>query len=164
MKRCPQCNRLETDETLKFCRNDGALLVEDSSAVNESSATRILPISQPAEQSIRTDATSQATTSALDARLKSRAATEEAERRHLRLGGYVSEIKRHKIAALVALILVVAGVVGVRAYFRARSSEVTIESIAVLPFVNQNNDPNTEYLSDGITESIISSLAQLTKL
>jgi TolB-like protein len=33
-----------------------------------------------------------------------------------------------------------------------------------LPFINQNNDPNTEYLSDGIPESIINSLSQLPKL
>jgi len=31
MKRCPQCNRFETDEALKFCRVDGATLVNQSS-------------------------------------------------------------------------------------------------------------------------------------
>ncbi len=39
-----------------------------------------------------------------------------------------------------------------------------IDSIAVLPFVNVNADPKSEYLSDGITESLITSLAQLTNL
>jgi TolB-like protein len=38
------------------------------------------------------------------------------------------------------------------------------ESIAVLPFDNQNRDPNTDYLSDGIPESIINSLSQLSQL
>jgi adenylate cyclase len=38
MKRCPACNRVEADETLKFCRVDGAALI-----VSESAPTMILP-------------------------------------------------------------------------------------------------------------------------
>ena len=40
----------------------------------------------------------------------------------------------------------------------------TIDSIAVLPFVNVDADVTTEYLADGITEGVITSLAQSTKL
>ncbi len=39
-----------------------------------------------------------------------------------------------------------------------------IDSLAVLPLVNATADPATEYLSDGITESIINNLAQLAEL
>ena len=39
-----------------------------------------------------------------------------------------------------------------------------IDSVAVLPLVNVKDDPNLEYLSDGITESIINSLSQLPRL
>jgi len=39
-----------------------------------------------------------------------------------------------------------------------------IDSVAILPFTNSGADPNTEYLSDGITESIIDSISQLPNL
>jgi serine/threonine protein kinase/tetratricopeptide (TPR) repeat protein len=44
------------------------------------------------------------------------------------------------------------------------SGRRTIDSVAVLPFANDSNDPNAEYLSDGISESIIRSLSQLPNL
>ena len=49
MKRCPQCNRVETDEALKFCRADGTALVA-SAPVDAESATITLPGSQSIEQ------------------------------------------------------------------------------------------------------------------
>ena len=80
----------------------------------------------------------------------------------------VSGIKQHKLAVSVvaglALIAVVAGVIGIGAYLRGGGAETAIESIAVLPLVNQNRDPDSEYLSDGLTESIINSLTQLPNL
>ena len=39
-----------------------------------------------------------------------------------------------------------------------------IDSMAVLPMVNANGDPASDYLSDGVTESIIHALSQLPKL
>ena len=39
-----------------------------------------------------------------------------------------------------------------------------IESVAVLPFANQSADPDTDYLSDGITESLINNLSQISTL
>src|SRR5262245_11280348 len=47
---------------------------------------------------------------------------------------------------------------------QAMTSGLQQESIAVLPFDNQNRDPDTDYLSDGIPESIINSLSQLSQL
>ena len=47
---------------------------------------------------------------------------------------------------------------------RRSRSRKTIDSLAILPLVNSSDDPDTEYLSDGITESIINNLSQLPKL
>src|SRR5205814_8764362 len=53
---------------------------------------------------------------------------------------------------------------GLAVYRLARNTEGAIESIAVLPFVNASSDTNTEYLSDGITESLINNFSQLAGL
>jgi adenylate cyclase len=67
-------------------------------------------------------------------------------------------------------VVVVAAVFSVSLFFLGRytsskqSAELPVKSIAVLPFDNQNRDPDTDYLSDGIPESIINSLSQLPNL
>jgi TolB-like protein/Tfp pilus assembly protein PilF len=65
---------------------------------------------------------------------------------------------------VVLLLLVGLNVGGLRDRIFGRSGSGRIESIAVLPFANVTKDSSTEYLSDGITESLINSLSQLPKL
>jgi len=74
----------------------------------------------------------------------------------------VSEIKHHKLGAGLALALLV--IASTALYFFFPQSHKPIDSLAVLPFVNVGSDPNTEYLSDGITESLINQLSQLPQL
>ncbi len=76
----------------------------------------------------------------------------------------VSEIKQHKLAAGIVALVLVAIVVGIGLYVAARPSEAAIESIAVLPFHNRSTEPDTDYLSDGLAESLIYRLSQLPNL
>jgi serine/threonine protein kinase/Tfp pilus assembly protein PilF len=64
------------------------------------------------------------------------------------------------ICGVVALSLIG----GAAFLWRSRSDQQQITSVAVMPFVNASNDPNSEYLSDGITESLINNLSQLPNL
>src|SRR6266478_3386161 len=70
-------------------------------------------------------------------------------------------------------VVVIAGVISIGLFFLGRftappkqsaSNGVNAKSIAVLPFENASNEPNTEYLSEGISEALINSLSELQQL
>jgi TolB-like protein/Tfp pilus assembly protein PilF len=64
--------------------------------------------------------------------------------------------------ATIGIALVVIFVLGY--FYLSRSRTSAIESIAVMPFVNESGNADVEYLSDGMTETLISSLSQLPNL
>ena len=63
---------------------------------------------------------------------------------------------------MLAALLLVAAIASVSwYYFHSQNSKVAIHSIAVLPFTNVSKDAEVEYLSDGISESLINGLSQM---
>lgn len=76
----------------------------------------------------------------------------------------VSGIKQHKIAAVVVAGVILLSAIGVWAYLHSQRTDGAIQSIAVMPFVNESGNSDVEYLSDGMTETLISSLSQLPNL
>ena len=76
----------------------------------------------------------------------------------------VGEIKSHKLVVAVLAVLIVA-LIGGGWFWKSRLSvSDQINSIAVLPFENRGGNPDSEYLSDGLAESLIYRLSQLPNL
>jgi eukaryotic-like serine/threonine-protein kinase len=71
--------------------------------------------------------------------------------------------KRHTVAVAIAVSLLVICAAGLGMYLKG-SKKGGIDSIAVLPLENRSNDPEADYISDGVTESINDSLARLPSL
>jgi len=75
---------------------------------------------------------------------------------------YVVTAVRRNWRATALILACVAVLAAAAIYFLSGGS--AMNSLAVLPFVNVGGDPAIEYLSDGISESIINDLSQLPKL
>jgi eukaryotic-like serine/threonine-protein kinase len=73
-------------------------------------------------------------------------------------------LKRSKLWVVLAACIAALGLAGVAAWYLRSGRIAQIDSIAVLPFTNGGGDANTDYLSDGITESLIDNLAHVPEL
>ncbi len=76
----------------------------------------------------------------------------------------LGEIKRHKFGVALILLLLLLVAVGGYYAFSGRRTSGPIASLAVMPFVNASGNAEVEYLSDGMTETLIKSLSQLPHL
>src|SRR6185369_15587810 len=159
MKLCPKCNRAENDDTLGFCRADGTPLVITSSLpASEVGTARLSPSSGETELGTTilphsTNATivrNSGPTSVLT--YPTSATTHERKR-----------FKLTKVWLAVGALVVVIGSAMV-GYFVFAKRDRSIHSIAVLPFENKSGNPDSEYLSDGLAESLIYRLSQLPNL
>jgi TolB-like protein/DNA-binding winged helix-turn-helix (wHTH) protein len=65
---------------------------------------------------------------------------------------------------VVAFIIIAGSVFVINRSRTPANSAAPIRSIAVLPLKNLTSDPNNEYFSDGVTESLISSLSKIGEL
>jgi adenylate cyclase len=165
MKRCPQCNRVETDEALKFCRVDGVTLVSDSSAFSNEAGTAqfgTAPSAGELHTSILPHNTNATANRASGPTTVLPSADSTATTRQLFKTG-----QRKIIIAAIASMLVI--VIAVAGYFIAGKSISSrkgrrIESVAVLPFENRSGNADSEYLSDGLAESLIYRLSRLSNL
>ena len=151
MKQCPQCSRTYTDETLNFCLDDGEWLLAD-----DEPATAIL--SEPGAVATRSQGDESPTRYQIHTTDKTAVLPAEGTGFNQR-----SFVRKHSFWFAVGVIaLLVAGVFGYR-YFRLEPGD-QINSIAVMPFVNESGNPELEYLSDGMTETLISKLSKVPNL
>ena len=163
MKRCPQCNRVETDEALKFCRVDGATLISDSGSVSGDAGTAKFSsgsVSSEIETSVLPHTTDASINRATAPTTVLAASQTPGTTREL------SKSNPRKVIVVVAVVCAIslAIVIGGLILYRARTQTTAITSIAVMPFVNDSGNADFEYLSDGMTETLISSLSQLPNL
>ena len=148
MKECPACMRVYTDETLNFCLDDGESLVygpaEPATAILSSQELSGEALTRPLVSSDPENRSSPITSQQTEVRSKS---------------------KRNSIIAVVFGVLLVAGLMtGSYWLYGRRSTAKQIDSIAVMPFVNESGNADIEYLSDGMTDSLISSLSDVPSI
>ena len=166
MKRCPKCNRVESDESLAFCRADGTRLVKDSGSVSESSGTMKFPPSHNADTAAtRVLPTGDAPPSFGNIPDRNIAPTTVLDAQQAASGTREPSRRRWRPAIVFTITGVIVAALSVCTYFYLSvKNKTAIDSVVVLPFENANGDPNTEYLSDGISDALINSLTELQQL
>jgi serine/threonine protein kinase len=73
-------------------------------------------------------------------------------------------LKRGKLWVVLSACIIAIGLAAAGASYLRSGRTAHIDSIAVLPFTNGGGDANTDYLSDGVTESLIASLTHVPEL
>ena len=166
MKRCPECRRNYYDDTLLYCLDDGNALLEGPRSEPPASAGG--QFDEPKTAILHS--TEASTRPQIDLTGETAILRTETEAEPQGSLGGSTERQSHSahraakpLAALVlAVAILVGGFFGYR-YFSGPSTK-QINSIAVMPFENRNSDADTDYLSDGLAESVIFRLTQIADL
>jgi TolB-like protein len=163
MRQCPECKRIYYDERLNFCLDDGAELLHGPAS--EEQATAFMPSAAVGidESSAVASGSAVAPSSREPSDDKTRlfpvAPSEDltTNDRHARPANL-----RLPLAILAVAVLALGGFLGYR--YLATAGAKQIDSLAVVPFANESGNADIEYLSDGISETLINSLTQLPNL
>jgi TolB-like protein/Tfp pilus assembly protein PilF len=162
MKRCPACHRVENDDTLVFCRADGTPLVNDSGSVSAEVGT-VQFGSSPVASEVETSVLSQHATDRGTSR-PTASTTVLNRQQTISRTRELSRPTRSKVFLLTGAVVLIAAIAISAYFYLSKKNNVAIQSVAVLPFTNASGNTDVEYLSDGITESLINSLSQLPNL
>jgi TolB-like protein/Tfp pilus assembly protein PilF len=162
MKRCPTCNLVETDDSLRFCRADGTTLVGYSGPIGATEAGTVRFDSGPVSREIETSILPQTPTTPEINRATGPTTALPAPQTQNTTRELIKPKRRGVVVVAIGLAVMVFVVVGY--FYLSRNRVNAIESIAVMPFVNESGNAEVEYLSDGMTETLISSLSQLPNL
>ncbi|MEP6913525.1 MAG: FlgO family outer membrane protein [bacterium] len=160
MKRCPTCNLVETDDALRFCRADGTNLINYSGPIGAAAGTVSFEsgtISGEIETSILPHTS---TTPEINRPTGPTNALPAPQTQNTTL--QLTKPKPRGVVVIGIGLVVVAVVVA--GYYTSQSHKTAIESIAVMPFVNDSGNADVDYLSDGMTETLINSLSQIPNL
>jgi TolB-like protein/tetratricopeptide (TPR) repeat protein len=163
MKRCPACRRVENDDTLVFCRADGTALIGDSKSIDGDAGTVKIG-SAPVASEVETSVLPQYATDAGVRRPTGPTTVLDQQKTISRTRELARPNRRRVWVLSVGAIVVIAVALSAYLYLSRGKNTTSKNSIAVLPLVNASNDPNTEYLSDGISEALINSLTELQQL
>ena len=161
MKRCPQCHRVEADDTLAFCRSDGAALIDASGSLSGDLNTAKFG-SGPVLSEIDTSLLPQTSTTPEIIRNTGPTTALPAAQFPGTTRDLTKPKRRRFVLATIGIALVV--IVALGYFYWSRSRTTAIQSIAVMPFVNASGNADLDYLSDGMTETLIRSLSQLPNL
>ena len=164
MKRCPECRRDYYDDSLLYCLDDGSALLEGLASADEPS-TAILHAAELAHES---PTKVQINTTDQRAIVPPGSLPSDQSRSTSSAEYLVGKARSHKRSLAIGLAILLFAASGLGYWFfkihLATSDSAPINSIAVLPFDNKSGNADSDYLSDGLTESLIYKLSQLPNL